>query len=242
MKSGPVNQARNPDFFFPLIWACAIISRPPTLVVHKGDRADRLWGSHAPKHQKKDIQVLPIRGEIETMKTNYPSRSTDLSRERNWGAAILGSVDAAGDCWMCVAIGPCLRNDEVSQNLMAERLMKRERQPNVGKVGENDGLRPLRTVTATDQRFLLRVGVEWERFDFEFFGSIYPSRICFAAGEHGCRFDYQFKELWIMRAELQPGVYSDFRGIGWDDVDAPLALGPRLSEEPGHPVDLRDAS
>jgi len=76
MKSGLSNQARNPDPN--LAWR---LFRGADAVVHKGDRADRLWGSHAPKHQE-GHSVLPIRGEIENMKTNYPSGSTDLSRER----------------------------------------------------------------------------------------------------------------------------------------------------------------
>jgi hypothetical protein len=38
-------------------------------------------------------------------------------------------------------------------------------------------------------------------------------------------FDYQLADQWLVRAEVQPGVYSDLRDVHWNDVDAPLVLG-----------------
>ncbi len=74
------------------------------------------------------------------------------------------------------------------------------------------------------KNLLLRLGAEWERYDFGVSEHVsMPDVLQQASLVLG--FDYQFADQWIMRAEVQPGVYSDFRDVGWNDVDAPLALG-----------------
>jgi long-subunit fatty acid transport protein len=71
---------------------------------------------------------------------------------------------------------------------------------------------------------LLRFGFEWQGF---FFGvpdhAPVPDRLEQVSAILG--FDYQFADQWLIRAEVQPGIYSDFRDVQWDDVNAPLVLG-----------------
>lgn len=71
---------------------------------------------------------------------------------------------------------------------------------------------------------LLRFGFEWQRFSFDVPGqSAVPSVLQQASGVLG--FDYQMADEWLLRAEVEPGIYSDFRDISWRDFDAPLVLG-----------------
>ena len=70
---------------------------------------------------------------------------------------------------------------------------------------------------------LLRAGGEWQRFSFGVpAGKPVPSTLQQASAVIGC--DYQLGGQWIMRAELQPGIYSDFAEISGGDVNAPLVL------------------
>jgi hypothetical protein len=71
---------------------------------------------------------------------------------------------------------------------------------------------------------LLRIGAEWQRFSF-------PVR------QHPAEpdtlqqlnlilgLDNQFADQWLMRLELEPGLYSDFSGLGWRSFNAPLKVG-----------------
>jgi len=70
---------------------------------------------------------------------------------------------------------------------------------------------------------LLRIGAEWQRYDFGV-SEHAPVPDLLQEATLVLGFDYQFADQWIMRAEVQPGVYSDFRDTGWNDVDAPLTL------------------
>jgi Domain of unknown function (DUF6268) len=38
-------------------------------------------------------------------------------------------------------------------------------------------------------------------------------------------FDYQLADQWLMRAEMQPGIYGSLAQIGWRNFDAPLFMG-----------------
>ena len=71
---------------------------------------------------------------------------------------------------------------------------------------------------------LLRAGFEWERFSFGLPGNApLPNTLQQISAVLGL--DYQIDEHWLMRAELAPGLYSDFQDLSWCDVDAPLILG-----------------
>jgi hypothetical protein len=71
---------------------------------------------------------------------------------------------------------------------------------------------------------LLRIGAEWQRFS-------YPTRKDAAAPDTLQQFnailgfDYQLGEQWLMRLEVQPGLYGDFSQPGWRSFDAPIKLG-----------------
>lgn len=71
---------------------------------------------------------------------------------------------------------------------------------------------------------LVRFGAEWQSFWFpaprEFAA---PARLQQANAIVG--FDYQVAEQWLMRAELQPGMYGDLSRFDGRRFDAPLLLG-----------------
>jgi hypothetical protein len=71
---------------------------------------------------------------------------------------------------------------------------------------------------------LLRVGAEWERFAFgtSLTGAL-PETLQHVNAVIG--FDYQLADQWLMRAEVQPGIYGDFTQIGWRNFDVPLLMG-----------------
>lgn len=102
---------------------------------------------------------------------------------------------------------------------------------NAGKVDENSA--DVRYVISPQitKDLLLRIGAEWERFDFGVSEHLpIPDLLQQASLVLG--FDYQFADLWIMRAEVEPGVYSDFRDVNWNDVDVPLYLGAVYLKDP----------
>jgi Domain of unknown function (DUF6268) len=71
---------------------------------------------------------------------------------------------------------------------------------------------------------LLRVGAEWQRFSFmPPRASATPATLQQASALIG--FDYQLAEQWLMRAELQPGMYGDLSRLDGRHFDAPLLLG-----------------
>ena len=70
---------------------------------------------------------------------------------------------------------------------------------------------------------LLRTGAEWQRFSFGVPAGVpVPATLQQVSAVVGC--DYQVGGQWIVRAELQPGVYSDFADVTSEDVDAPFVL------------------
>jgi hypothetical protein len=72
--------------------------------------------------------------------------------------------------------------------------------------------------------FLLRLGAEWQSFWFPAprpFAA--PARLQQANAIVG--FDYQLAEQWLMRAELQPGMYGDLSRLDERRFDAPLLVG-----------------
>jgi hypothetical protein len=71
---------------------------------------------------------------------------------------------------------------------------------------------------------LLRVGAQWERFAFGTArGSAVPGELQQANAVIG--FDYQLADQWLMRAELNPGLYGDLSQLSWRRFDAPLMMG-----------------
>jgi Domain of unknown function (DUF6268) len=71
---------------------------------------------------------------------------------------------------------------------------------------------------------LLRFGAEWARYSFDAPDhSPVPRVLQQASGVLG--FDYQVADEWLMRVEVEPGIYGDFENINWRDFDAPLVIG-----------------
>ena len=71
---------------------------------------------------------------------------------------------------------------------------------------------------------LLRVGAEWQRFSFVARQhSTAPDTLQQANAIVG--FDYQLADQWLMRVEVQPGLYGDFGDVSWRGFDAPIKFG-----------------
>ncbi|MGB9082087.1 MAG: DUF6268 family outer membrane beta-barrel protein [Desulfuromonadaceae bacterium] len=71
---------------------------------------------------------------------------------------------------------------------------------------------------------LLRFGAEWQRFSFlQPRASETPATL--QQGSAIIGIDYQLAEQWLMRAELQPGMYGDLSRLDGRHFDAPLLLG-----------------
>jgi opacity protein-like surface antigen len=71
---------------------------------------------------------------------------------------------------------------------------------------------------------ILRTGASWERYSFGLPDAMpLPTTLQSVSAVLGA--DFELSDQWIMRAEIQPGVYSDFDDISFDDVNAPLVVG-----------------
>jgi hypothetical protein len=71
---------------------------------------------------------------------------------------------------------------------------------------------------------LLRFGAEWQRFDFGVPNHApIPDLLQQFNAVIGC--DYQLADQWLLRVDLQPGVYSDFQDISWRDFNMPVVVG-----------------
>ena len=71
---------------------------------------------------------------------------------------------------------------------------------------------------------LLRVGAEWQRFSFPA-GRPFQAPATLVQANAVVGFDYQVGDQWLMRTEVQPGLYGDFIHSSWRCFDAPVALG-----------------
>jgi opacity protein-like surface antigen len=71
---------------------------------------------------------------------------------------------------------------------------------------------------------LLRFGFEWQRFSFNVPRHVpVPDTLQQVSAVIGL--DYQLGDQWLVRAELEPGMYSDFEDSNFRDFNAPLVLG-----------------
>ena len=71
---------------------------------------------------------------------------------------------------------------------------------------------------------LLRLGAEWERFAFDAPRTA-PLPETLQAVSVIIGFDYQIADQWLMRVELQPGIYNDGHDVSGRSLNAPLVLG-----------------
>ena len=73
------------------------------------------------------------------------------------------------------------------------------------------------------QRFFLRLGGEWQRSEFRVPDNApLPDSLQQASAIIGV--DCQLTDQWLLRVEVDPGVYSDFKDVSWRDVNAPFLL------------------
>lgn len=93
----------------------------------------------------------------------------------------------------------------------------------LGEVSEQNAGFKYVALPELNKDLILRAGVAWERFSFGIPGGApLPQTLQQISGIIGC--DYQINDQWLMRAELEPGLYGDFVDFGWRTVDAPLVL------------------
>jgi hypothetical protein len=95
---------------------------------------------------------------------------------------------------------------------------------NIGEVSEQtSGLKFVQS-REIDNGTLLRVGVNWFRYSFGLpDGAMLPNTLQQAAAVFGA--DIELGDSWLMRVEAEPGIYSDFKDIDFEDFNAPLILG-----------------
>jgi opacity protein-like surface antigen len=96
--------------------------------------------------------------------------------------------------------------------------------PNTGSVDEHSADVKYVVSPQVNKDLLLRFGAEWQRFSF---GApdqaTVPGVLQQASAVLG--FDYQVADEWLIRVEVEPGLYSDYHDISWRDFNAPLVLG-----------------
>jgi hypothetical protein len=70
----------------------------------------------------------------------------------------------------------------------------------------------------------LRLGLAYDRYDFgSLSGNVLPNTLGSAALILGA--DINLSEKWIMRVEIRPGVYSDFKNVTIDQCNVPVIVG-----------------
>ncbi len=96
--------------------------------------------------------------------------------------------------------------------------------PHVGSINEHSADVKYVFSPQVTKDLLLRFGVEWQRFSFGVPNHApVPDVLQQASAVIGC--DYQLGDQWLLRAEIEPGMYSDFENSDFRDFNAPFVLG-----------------
>ena len=94
----------------------------------------------------------------------------------------------------------------------------------IGPLGEENSDLKYVVSPQINKDLLLRFGGQWQRFSFGAKRSLaVPDSLQQLNAVLG--FDYQLGDQWLMRAELEPGIYGDFKRFDWRRFDAPLKVG-----------------
>ncbi|MCX6900752.1 MAG: DUF6268 family outer membrane beta-barrel protein [Verrucomicrobia bacterium] len=94
----------------------------------------------------------------------------------------------------------------------------------VGYVSEQNASLKYVVSPELTKNLFLRAGLEWNRFSFGLpSGAPLPNTLQQISGIVG--FDCQLSEQWLLRLEVQPGLYSDFKDLNFHDLNAPVILG-----------------
>ena len=72
---------------------------------------------------------------------------------------------------------------------------------------------------------ILRAGASMERFAYGLPNGAIPLPDSFQSVDAVIGMDIDLTEEWIMRAEIRPGIYSDFTDMSYDDFNMPFVLG-----------------
>lgn len=134
---------------------------------------------------------------------------------------------AAEDEWLKVEEAPKSsrigHEVDLSQGFTADGGMKQGDR----KVGDVNGLNTKATYVATipvADNISFRTGIDYNRYSFGLpQGTLMPNTLQSVALTVGA--DFELSKNWIMRLEVAPGIYSDFRDISGSDFNAPLILG-----------------
>ena len=153
-------------------------------------------------------------------------RRTNLAGRRQ-GALVLATLIVA---WLVPATGRTAnRSMAITQELDLEYSFGggaatwQNGQP-AGSVNEHHGDVKYVVSPQVTNNLLLRFGAEWERFSFGVPAtSALPATLQQVSAVIGC--DYQLADQWLMRAEVQPGIYGDAHEVSGRTLDAPLVLG-----------------
>ncbi len=78
------------------------------------------------------------------------------------------------------------------------------------------------TTLALDQGSALILGGSWKRFDFSGSRADAPESLTALSLKLG--YARQLSPQWSLRAEIDPGVYSDFEDVSGDDFNAPFGV------------------
>jgi hypothetical protein len=88
---------------------------------------------------------------------------------------------------------------------------------------QHEGLRYVASVPLNEGIFI-RAGVDYDRFGFGTSNvQFIPNTLEEAAFVVGA--DIEISDKWLMRVEMEPGLYSDFQDISFDDMNAPVVIG-----------------
>jgi hypothetical protein len=94
----------------------------------------------------------------------------------------------------------------------------------LGTVSEAHGALDYVASPEISKTFIPRMGVAWERFSFGHSAALpIPNTLQTTSGVLG--FDASLSDDLLLRIEAKPGVYSDFKDVSSDDVNAPFILG-----------------
>lgn len=94
----------------------------------------------------------------------------------------------------------------------------------VGYVSEQNASLKYVVSPELTRNLFLRAGLEWDRYSFGLTGNApLPNTLQQISGIIGI--DCQLSDQWLLRLEVQPGIYSDFSDLNFHDLNAPVILG-----------------
>jgi hypothetical protein len=141
-----------------------------------------------------------------------------------------GSLRADGKDAVTPTIAPPPENDvPISQEFNAEssftgKSTMKQGSASLGGVDNNNSSLDYVVSPQIEDGVLLRLGLNWERNSFGLFSNApLPNTLQAANAVIGA--DFVLNDKILMRAELHPGIYSDFVNVTGNDFDMPVQVG-----------------